>query len=155
MVAENKAAGRQRIHAERSKPNAVKDESRADVVFGMFVGLLYLRMGNAQVDVQNKTGAMFFMIINQVMSNVFSTVDVFPSNLKIFKYDHEKQISVVHVLFHKDHYRRSVRRHKHYAISIIAGFMTNITHRGVRTHVRLGVRRVVRNVFRLFHVVPQ
>lgn len=111
-------------------PTLLKTKVVQSVVFGMFVGLLYLRMGNAQVDVQNKTGAMFFMIINQVMSNVFSTVDVFPSNLKIFKYDHERnKYPLFMYYFIKTTIDVPFVVINTMLFAIIAGFMTNITHR--------------------------
>lgn len=109
-------------------PSLLKTKVIQSATFGIFVGLLYLRTGNDQIDVQNKTGAMFFMIINQVMSNVFSTVDVFPSNLEIFKYDYERnKYPLFMYYFIKTTIDVPFVVINTMLFSLIAGFMTNIT----------------------------
>lgn len=108
-------------------PLLLKTKVTQSVVFGTFVGLLYFRMGNSQIDVQNKTGAMFFMIINQVMSNVFSTVDAFPSNLEMFKYDYErKKYSLFMYYFIKTTMDVPFVVGNAVLFSLLAGLMTNI-----------------------------
>tara|TARA_Y100000389_G_C17435800_1_gene505413 strand:- start:810 stop:2024 length:1215 start_codon:yes stop_codon:yes gene_type:complete len=109
-------------------PSLLKTKVVQSVAFGIFVGLLYLHTGNDQIDVQNKTGAMFFMIINQIMSNVFSTVDVFPSNLEIFKYDYERNKYPLFVYyFIKTTIDVPFVVLNTMLFSLIAGFMTDIT----------------------------
>lgn len=111
-------------------PLLLKTKVVQSVVFGLFVGLLYFRMGNSQVDVQNKTGAMFFMIINQIMSNVFSTVDAFPSNLKMFKYDYErKKYNLFIYYFIKTTIDVPFVVTNALLFSLLAGIMTNITRK--------------------------
>lgn len=48
-------------------------------------------MKNDQIGVQNKNGALFFIIINQIMSNTFSTIQTFPQSLKNFNYDYQRK----------------------------------------------------------------
>lgn len=71
-------------------PSVLKTRLLQSIIFGIFVGLLFFQLGDEQVDVQNKTGALFFIILNQIMSNVFSTVESFPSYLKMFRYDYKR-----------------------------------------------------------------
>ena len=71
-------------------PTVLKTRLLQSVIFGIFVGLLFFQLGYEQVDVQNKTGALFFIILNQIMSNVFSTVESFSTYLKMFTYDYKR-----------------------------------------------------------------
>jgi len=61
------------------------------IVFSTFVGILFFQIKNDQVGVQNKNGALFFVIINQIMSNTFSTIQTFPQSLKNFDYDYQRK----------------------------------------------------------------
>lgn len=61
------------------------------IVFSCFVGILFFQMKNDQIGVQNKNGALFFIIINQIMSNTFSTIQTFPQSLKNFNYDYQRK----------------------------------------------------------------
>lgn len=68
-------------------PSFLKSRIIQNIIFGFFVGLLFYDTGNEQVDVQNKTGAIFFIAINQIMANVFLTLQTFPESIKLFMYD--------------------------------------------------------------------
>lgn len=54
------------------------------IVLGLIVGLIYLRLDNDQKSVQNKSGAMFFVLINQCMSGTMGVLMTFPLELPIF-----------------------------------------------------------------------
>jgi ABC-type multidrug transport system permease subunit len=99
------------------------------VIFGLFVGLLFFQLGDEQVDVQNKTGALFFIILNQIMSNVFSTVESFPSYLKMFKYDYKrgKYPLLVYYLC-KTSVDIPFQLTSTFVFCLIALLMTNLTH---------------------------
>ena len=61
------------------------------VVFSAFVGILFFQTENDQIGVQNKNGALFFIVINQIMSNTFSTIQTFPQSLETFEYDYRRK----------------------------------------------------------------
>lgn len=61
------------------------------VVFSAFVGILFFQTENDQIGVQNKNGALFFIVINQIMSNTFSTIQIFPQSLETFEYDYRRK----------------------------------------------------------------
>lgn len=61
------------------------------VVFSIFVGILFFQTENDQIGVQNKNGALFFIVINQIMSNTFSTIQIFPQSLETFEYDYRRK----------------------------------------------------------------
>lgn len=48
------------------------------VVVGLIVGLIYWQLGQEQADVQNRNGALFFVLINQSMNAMFGVLQVFP-----------------------------------------------------------------------------
>jgi len=54
------------------------------VIVSLLVGLIYLRLGNTQTDVQNKMGAAFFLVINQCFSGMLGVLQVFPLEKPIF-----------------------------------------------------------------------
>lgn len=49
------------------------------------IGLVFLRLGNSQSDVQNRLGVLFFLAINQSFQPVFQTITVFTPERAIFR----------------------------------------------------------------------
>ena len=62
------------------------------VLFGLIIGSLYFDLGNTQMDIQNRDGCTFFIIVNQMMSVFFSVVQTFPLQLKTFKQEYSKRL---------------------------------------------------------------
>tara|TARA_Y100000389_G_scaffold204361_1_gene256459 strand:+ start:3822 stop:5360 length:1539 start_codon:yes stop_codon:yes gene_type:complete len=111
-------------------PTVLKTRLLQSVIFGFFVGLLFFQLGDGQVDVQNKTGALFFIILNQIMSNVFSTVESFPSYLKMFKYDYKRgKYPLLVYYLSKTSVDIPFQLTSTFIFCIIALLMTNLTHR--------------------------
>lgn len=83
------------VLTERSLKNAIRDPitSRARLAQAVFLsvvaGLIYWNLGMTQADVQNKNGALFFMLINQSMSGIFGVLQTFPLERPIFQREHE------------------------------------------------------------------
>lgn len=71
-------------------PMFIKIRILQNIIFSTFVGLLYLNIDNTQRDVQNKSGAIFFIAINQVMTNIFGTLQIFPECIRLLKYDYSR-----------------------------------------------------------------
>lgn len=46
------------------------------LILGLIVGLIYLRLDDNQKSIQNKSGAVFFILINQSFSGVFGVLMV-------------------------------------------------------------------------------
>jgi ABC-type multidrug transport system ATPase subunit len=47
------------------------------IILAVLVGLIFLRLGYDQRDVQNRTGVLFFVMINQMMNSLFSGLLLF------------------------------------------------------------------------------
>lgn len=111
-------------------PTVLKTRVLQSVIFGTFVGLLFFRLGDEQVDVQNKTGALFFIILNQIMSNVFSTVESFPTYLKMFRYDYKRgKYPLIVYYMTKTSVDVPFQLMNTTIFCMIALFMTNLTHK--------------------------
>lgn len=54
------------------------------VMFAVVVGLLYVPLKDDQKSIQNRNGALFFVVINQTMSSIASVVLAFPRNKVVF-----------------------------------------------------------------------
>lgn len=111
-------------------PTVLKTRLLQSIIFGFFVGLLFFQLGDEQVDVQNKTGALFFIILNQIMSNVFSVVESFPSYLKMFKYDYKRdKYPLIVYYLSKTSVDIPFQLTSTFVFCVIALLMTNLTHR--------------------------
>ena len=58
------------------------------LIMGLVIGLIYLRLGNSQSDVQNRVGAVFLMIMNQSMGSLFGILNMFAEELPIYQREH-------------------------------------------------------------------
>mmetsp|Transcript_12778 Transcript_12778/g.44747 ORF Transcript_12778/g.44747 Transcript_12778/m.44747 type:complete len:720 (-) Transcript_12778:193-2352(-) len=83
------------VLTRRSFLNTIRDPVTtrarfAQAVFlGLMGGLIYFQLGNEQVDIQNKNGAIFFLLINQCMSAMFGVLQVFPLERPVFMREYE------------------------------------------------------------------
>jgi ABC-type multidrug transport system ATPase subunit/ABC-type multidrug transport system permease subunit len=74
----------------RSTVNIARDKAATfarvfqTVVLAVVIGLIYLRLGKDQRDVQNRAGVLFFMIINTAFSTMFSSLALFPQENPVF-----------------------------------------------------------------------
>jgi ABC-type multidrug transport system permease subunit len=49
------------------------------IFFSLVIGGIYSNIGYSQASISNRTGALFFIVINQVFNNVNGVLDSFPS----------------------------------------------------------------------------
>lgn len=93
------------VLTRRSFVNTLRDPvtTRARLAQAIFLsvmcGLIYLQLGDTQVDVQNKNGAIFFLLINQCMSAMFGVLQVFPLERPMFMREHESGLYGTSVYF--------------------------------------------------------
>jgi len=52
--------------------------------FAVIIGLLYLRIGNNQTSITDRAGALFFILVNQSFSTIFSVLNQFPVEKAVF-----------------------------------------------------------------------
>lgn len=72
-------------------PMTTKIRLCQSMFFSLIVGLLYFQIENNQKSVQNRFGALFFILINQIMNSLFNTLQTFPEFIKQLKYDKSRQ----------------------------------------------------------------
>jgi len=53
------------------------------IIMAILVGLVFLRLGHGQTDVQNRMGALFFILTNQIMTSLMGSVSSFHNNRPI------------------------------------------------------------------------
>ena len=58
------------------------------LIMSLVIGLIYLRLGNSQTDVQNRIGAIFIMLMNQSMGSVFGILAMWAAELPIYQREH-------------------------------------------------------------------
>ena len=58
------------------------------IIMSIVIGLIYLRLGNSQTDVQNRVGAVFLMIMNQSMGSLFGILNMFAAEMPIYQREH-------------------------------------------------------------------
>lgn len=49
------------------------------IFFALIIGGIYNNIGYSQTSIQNRTGALFFIVINQAFNNVIAVLNTFPS----------------------------------------------------------------------------
>jgi ATP-binding cassette subfamily G (WHITE) protein 2 len=54
------------------------------VVFGLIVGLIYLRLSDDSKGIQNRVGGFFFIIINLVFGNM-GTIELFMAERTLYR----------------------------------------------------------------------
>lgn len=82
---------REFLHNIRN-PLIIKVRLVQSCFFAVFVGCLFYDLDNyGMKSVQNKSGAIFFIVINQIMGTVFSTVQTFPEQIDALQYDYSRQ----------------------------------------------------------------
>ena len=54
-----------------------------NTVFSVIFGLVYLRMDRDQVSIQNRSGLLFFLSMNQAFGSVIGCSQVIPTQLKV------------------------------------------------------------------------
>ncbi|KAK8792777.1 hypothetical protein WA158_004941 [Blastocystis sp. Blastoise] len=62
----------------------VKGRAFQMVFLAVIVGIVFLRLGFSQVDIQNRLGVIFFIMMDLAFGLVFATIQVFPLELNIF-----------------------------------------------------------------------
>lgn len=72
-------------------PMTTKIRLCQSMFFSLIVGLLYFQIENNQKSVQNRFGALFFILINQIMNSLFNTLQTFPEFIKQLKYDKNRK----------------------------------------------------------------
>jgi ATP-binding cassette subfamily G (WHITE) protein 1 len=79
-----------RILLERSGKNVYRDRFLNSVrlfqtvFFAVLIGLIYLRVGNDQLSIQNRAGVLFFVLINQAFTGMFNMLNSFPGVKQVF-----------------------------------------------------------------------
>jgi hypothetical protein len=58
------------------------------VFFGVLVGCIFLRLGHQQTDIQARTGAIFFTLINQSMPALMGIIHTFPAEKAVLSREH-------------------------------------------------------------------
>jgi len=59
------------------------------IVIGLLIGLIYLRIPDNQKSIQNLTGVMFFIMVNQSMGGVFGVLQTFGLELPMFHREYQ------------------------------------------------------------------
>merc|ERR1719265_1294671 len=54
-----------------------------NLFFTLMFGLVYLRMGTDQTSLQDRTGILFFMVMNQAFGSVIGISDIMPNQLRV------------------------------------------------------------------------
>ena len=80
-------------------PTLTKARAIQSVILALIVGLIYLRLGNTQTDIQNRMGAIFFCLINQSFGGVFGTLQTFPAELPIFRREFKASMYSSHAYY--------------------------------------------------------
>ena len=73
-------------------PLLTRTRAMQTIVISIIVGLIYLRLGNTQTDVQNRMGAVFLMIMNQSMGSMFGTLSMFAVEVPIYLREHQSRL---------------------------------------------------------------
>jgi len=58
------------------------------VVLSLMVGLIYLDLGHNQASIQNREGALFFILTNQTMGGLMNVIMLFPTERMVFIREH-------------------------------------------------------------------
>lgn len=66
-------------------PMVTRMRAGQTIFIGVLVGLIFFRMDNDQKSVQSKTGCLFFIIINQVMSGLMGILNTFPAHRDVVR----------------------------------------------------------------------
>jgi len=69
-------------------PMATKAKVIQTLVLALLVGLLYLRVGDDQASIQDREGALFFIVVNQAMASIMGTIVTFPAERQVFIREH-------------------------------------------------------------------
>ncbi|CAM9650413.1 unnamed protein product [Scytosiphon promiscuus] len=73
----------------RREPVLTKARLAQTVVVAIFVGLIFLQLGNTQADVQSTMGLLYFVAINQGIIGTIGVLQVFPNEMPVFLREHD------------------------------------------------------------------
>ena len=70
------------------EPLKVRAALGQTMFFAILMGLIYLQLDNDQAGVQDRQGALFFLLVNSAMSNVLNVVTTFPAEKAVYFREH-------------------------------------------------------------------
>lgn len=59
---------------------------------GIILGLIFYNVGNTQREIQNRLGALFFVLVNQSFESVLAIVNTFPAEKSVFFREHSNNM---------------------------------------------------------------
>jgi ATP-binding cassette, subfamily G (WHITE), eye pigment precursor transporter len=78
-------AGRQLMNLIR-EPSSIRAGLAQTIFISLIMGLVYLRLGFTQADLQNRTGALFFSAVFVMFGGLLGPIYLFPTERKVFLY---------------------------------------------------------------------
>lgn len=69
-------------------PTLTRAKALQSIVLSLVVGLIYFRLANNQKSIQNVSGALFFILINQSFGSLFGILNSFAAEIPIFRREH-------------------------------------------------------------------
>ncbi len=73
-------------------PGLTRTRAGQTVVLAVIIGLIYLRLGNGDKDIQNRMGVIFLCIMNQGMGSMMGVLSMFVREVPIFLREHQARL---------------------------------------------------------------
>jgi len=83
-----KLIGKRNLSDVVRTPLRIRAGIAQSIFLSLLIGLVYLQLDLGQLAVQDRQGALFFILTNQLMSSVVSIVNVFPEEKAVFMREH-------------------------------------------------------------------